>query len=105
VRKPKPEVATLLGGGWIASGPPAPDRSPKLVWPEGLRMAPLEMAGEVQTPLLGDAARDLQVGDRVWLRHTKAGEVSEHLDEFLLVNDGAVVETMNTYRGDGQNFL
>jgi D-serine deaminase-like pyridoxal phosphate-dependent protein len=105
VRKPKPELATLLGGGWIASGPVANDRLPLLAWPQGLRMLPLEMAGEVQTPVRGAAARELAIGDRVWLRHTKAGELSEHLDEFLMVDNGEVVETMSTYRGDGQVFL
>lgn len=105
VRKPKPGLATLLGGGWIASGPAANDRLPQLVWPRGLRMLPTEMAGEVQTPVRGAAAGALQVGDRVWLRHTKAGELSEHLDEFLVVDGERVVETVNTYRGDGQVFL
>ena len=50
VRRPAPDIATLLGGGWIASGPPAPDRLPQLVWPAGLSMRPREAAGEVQTP-------------------------------------------------------
>lgn len=68
-------------------------------------MLPTEMAGEVQTPVRGAAAGALQVGDRVWLRHTKAGELSEHLDEFLVVDGERVVETVNTYRGDGQVFL
>ena len=49
--------ATLLGGGWIASGPPGADRLPQLVWPEGLRMLPREMAGEVQTPVDGRRRR------------------------------------------------
>ncbi|HXR43641.1 MAG TPA: alanine racemase, partial [Pseudolysinimonas sp.] len=75
VRRPTPDVATLLGGGWIASGPTGADRQPQLAWPTGLRMLPREMAGEVQTPVTGAAARDLAVGDRVWLRHTKAGEL------------------------------
>jgi len=105
VRKPRPDIATLLGGGWIASGPAANDRLPQVAWPQGVRMEPREMAGEVQTPLLGDAARTLSVGDRVWLRHTKAGELSEHLNEFLLVDGGSVVETLPTYRGDGKAFL
>jgi D-serine deaminase-like pyridoxal phosphate-dependent protein len=105
VRKPKPELATLLGGGWIASGPAAADRLPLIAWPQGLRMFPNEMAGEVQTPVRGPAARSLTVGDRAWLRHTKAGELSEHLNELLVVDEGRVLETVNTYRGDGQVFL
>ena len=105
VRRPTADIATLLGGGWIASGPPGPDRLPRVVWPEGLRMEPREAAGEVQTPLRGAAARDLVVGDRVWLRHTKAGELSEHLDEFALVEAGEIVGSMPTYRGEGRVFL
>ena len=105
VRRPTPDIATLLGGGWIASGPPAPDRVPKVVWPEGLRMLARESAGEVQTPLQGEAARDLAVGDRVWLRHTKAGELSEHLAAFAVVENGAVIGELPTYRGEGTAFL
>jgi D-serine deaminase-like pyridoxal phosphate-dependent protein len=105
VRRPAPDIATLLGGGWIASGPPGPDRVPKVVWPEKLRMLARESAGEVQTPLSGAAARDLHVGDRVWLRHTKAGELSEHLDAFALVENGEVVGEVPTYRGEGKVFL
>ncbi len=105
VRRPTPDIATLLGGGWIASGPPGPDRVPKLVWPEGLRMLARESAGEVQTPVQGAAARELGVGDRVWLRHTKAGELSEHLDAFALVENGVLVGETPTYRGEGKVFL
>jgi D-serine deaminase-like pyridoxal phosphate-dependent protein len=103
VRKPNPAMATMLGGGWIASGPPAPDRLPLPVWPPGLGFVAREMAGEVQTPLTG--AGSLSVGDRVWLRHTKAGELSEHLNEFAIVNDGQITEMMPTYRGEGKAFL
>lgn len=105
VRRPTPEVATLLGGGWIASGPTAPDRQPQLVWPEGLRTLPREASGEVQTPVTGAAAARLSVGDRVWLRHTKAGELSEHLDAFALVSEGELVGELPTYRGEGKAFL
>lgn len=105
VRKPSPETAVLLGGGWVASGPAANDRLPKIVWPESLEMVAREMAGEVQTPLTGAGAASLSVGDRVWLRHTKAGELSEHLDEFAIVDGGTIVETMPTYRGQGRVFL
>lgn len=105
VRRPTADIATLLGGGWVASGPPGPDRVPKVVWPEGLRMLGRESAGEVQTPLRGAAARDLRIGDRVWLRHTKAGELSEHLDAFALVENGEIVGELPTYRGEGTAFL
>jgi D-serine deaminase-like pyridoxal phosphate-dependent protein len=105
VRKPTPEMATILGGGWIASGPPSADRMPQLAWPQGLKMVPREMAGEVQTPVTGAAAARLQVGDRVWLRHTKAGELSEHLNAFAIVENGKIVETVPTYRGEGKAFL
>jgi D-serine deaminase-like pyridoxal phosphate-dependent protein len=105
VRKPSPKTATLLGGGWIASGPSGDSRLPRITWPEGLRMVPRESAGEVQTPLRGPGAARLHPGDRVWLRHTKAGELSEHLNEFAIVDGGEVVESVPTYRGEGKSFL
>lgn len=105
VRRPSPKHATILGGGWIASGPPAADRLPRIVWPEGLVMEPREMAGEVQTPVSGRAARRLSVGDRVWFRHTKSGELAEHLNEFAVVDGDETVATIPTYRGEGMAFL
>jgi D-serine deaminase-like pyridoxal phosphate-dependent protein len=105
VRRPNPETATILGGGWIASGPPGPDRLPKIVWPAGLAMAPREMAGEVQSPVTGHAARGMRAGDRVWMRHTKSGELAEHLNEFALVDGGSVVGMTPSYRGEGKAFL
>lgn len=103
VRKPRHDMATVLGGGWIASGPPAVDRVPLPVWPEGLRMVPREMAGEVQTPL-ANAAR-LAVGDRVWFRHTKSGEFAEHVNEVSIVEGETIAETLPTYRGEGKAWL
>jgi D-serine deaminase-like pyridoxal phosphate-dependent protein len=105
VRRPTAAHATILGGGWIASGPPGADRVPRPVWPEGLAFEPREMAGEVQTPVTGRAARRLAVGDRVWFRHTKSGELAEHLNEFAVVDGGEVVDTVPTYRGEGKAFL
>jgi D-serine deaminase-like pyridoxal phosphate-dependent protein len=105
VRKPRPDMATLLGGGWIASGPPAPDRLPQVVWPRATRMQAREMAGEVQTPLSGRGAAGLKVGDRVWLRHTKSGELSEHVNEFSVVEGTEVVDVVPSYRGEGKAFL
>jgi len=109
VRRPAPDTATLLGGGWIASGPPGADRMPQVVWPTGLTMVEREMAGEVQTPLTGAAAGVMRIGDRVWLRHTKSGELSEHVNEFQLVdssgNGMTVVGSVPSYRGEGKVFL
>jgi len=59
----------------------------------------------VQTPLRGRAARTLRVGDQVWLRHTKAGELSEHLNTLYVVDDARVTGALLTYRGEGKAFL
>jgi D-serine deaminase-like pyridoxal phosphate-dependent protein len=59
----------------------------------------------VQTPLRGEAARALRIGDRVWFRHAKAGELAEHVDEFQLVEGDVITDSARTYRGEGRNFL
>ncbi|GIH27264.1 alanine racemase [Acrocarpospora phusangensis] len=105
VRKPSPGVATVLGGGYHASGPPGPTRLPQPYLPAGLRYHPDEGAGEVQTPLLGEAAHDLRVGDRVWFRHAKAGELCEHFPALHLLENDTVTERVPTYRGEGKFFL
>ena len=123
VRRPSPDVATVLGGGWIASGPTGPDRVPRPVWPPDVDLVPNEGAGEVQTPLRGPGARDLRVGDLTWWRHAKAGELSEHTDELVVVRSHVqddewraerapgrrveveVEDVVPTYRGEGKAFL
>jgi D-serine deaminase-like pyridoxal phosphate-dependent protein len=104
VRRPAPRIATVLGGGWIASGPAEPSRLPQPYLPEGLRFKPDEGAGEVQTPLLGAAAAKLRPGDRVWFRHAKAGELCEHVNQLQLI-DGETASPAPTYRGEGHAFL
>jgi D-serine deaminase-like pyridoxal phosphate-dependent protein len=104
-RHPSPGVATLLGGGYIASGPAGKDRLPEPYQPPGLRFDPLEGAGEVQTPLLGDSAAKLRVGDRVYMRHAKAGELCERFNSLLLLEGERVVDEVPTYRGEGRAFL
>jgi D-serine deaminase-like pyridoxal phosphate-dependent protein len=105
VRRPGPGVATLLGGGYPASGAAGPDRLPRPHLPAGLRLDRLEGAGEVQTPVLGPAADALRVGDVVFLRHAKAGELCERFDVLHLVEGDAVVDAVPTYRGEGRTFL
>ncbi|MBO0828244.1 MAG: amino acid deaminase/aldolase [Streptosporangiales bacterium] len=105
VRRPAPSIATVSGGGWVASGVPGTDRLPVPEWPTGLRLVGAEAAGEVQTPLRGAAADTLHVGDRVWFRHAKAGELCEHVNELHLVDGDRVLATVPTYRGEGRAFL
>jgi D-serine deaminase-like pyridoxal phosphate-dependent protein len=105
VRRPGPGVVTVLGGGWVASGAAGPDRLPTPWLPRGLRLDGREGAGEVQTPLRGAAADRLAIGDRVWFRHAKAGELCEHVDELHVVDGDAVTGTVATYRGEGKAFL
>jgi D-serine deaminase-like pyridoxal phosphate-dependent protein len=104
VRRPGADVVTLLGGGYVASGPPGADRLPTPVFPPGLRLTGLEGAGEVQTPVRGMWANALAIGDRVWFRHAKAGELCERFDTLLLVEGDAVVDEVPTYRGEGKAF-
>jgi D-serine deaminase-like pyridoxal phosphate-dependent protein len=105
VRRPTSGHATVLGGGWVASGPGGADRLPVPCHPPGLALVGAEGAGEVQTPLTGPGAARLALGDRVWFRHAKAGELSEHVDTLHLVDRSAVVGTAPTYRGEGRAFL
>ena len=105
VRRPAAGVVTALGGGYVASGPPARDRLPEPVHPQGLRLDPNEAAGEAQTPLLGPAADTLRIGDRVWMRHAKAGELCERFPTLHLVSGNRIVDEVPTYRGEGRCFL
>jgi D-serine deaminase-like pyridoxal phosphate-dependent protein len=105
VRKPAPWISTALGGGYLASGVGDSTRLPTPYLPAGLRLDRFEGAGEVQTPLLGEAARNLRVGDRVYFRHTKAGELCERFNTLHLVSGDEVVDEVPTYRGEGNAFL
>ena len=80
VRRPGRGVVTALGGGYLASGPADALRLPVPALPEGLQLDKLEGAGEVQTPLRGAVADGLQIGDSVYMRHSKAGELCERFD-------------------------
>ena len=107
-RRPGPGLVTVAGGGWIASGAAGPDRLPVPTYPEGLRVLGAEGAGEVQTPLRGEAADALAIGDRVWFRHAKAGELCERVADLHLVGGAGgdeVVDVVPTYRGEGMTFL
>ncbi|HEV7210655.1 MAG TPA: amino acid deaminase/aldolase [Blastococcus sp.] len=103
-RRPAPDTVTVAGGGWIASGPAGADRLPTPTYPAGLHLLGTEGAGEVQTPLRGPGAADLRIGDRVWFRHAKAGELGEHVDVLHLLQGDALTGAVPTYRGEGRTF-
>ncbi|MGZ4448340.1 MAG: amino acid deaminase/aldolase [Nocardioides sp.] len=104
VRRPSPQVATVHGGGLVASGPAGADRLPTPWAPAGLHLTGLEGAGEVQTPLTGHAAGLLAIGDLVWFRHAKSGELFEHTTTVHLLAGDDLVDTVPTYRGHGLAF-
>jgi D-serine deaminase-like pyridoxal phosphate-dependent protein len=104
VRRPSPHVATVAGGGFIGSGPSGSDRAP-LPWaPPGLHLTGLEGAGEVQSPLTGHPAAILEIGDLVWFRHAKSGELFEHGNTVQLLAGDEIVDRVQTYRGLGHAF-
>jgi len=105
VRRPGRGVVTALGGGYLASGPADAARLPQPYLPSGLRLDGQEGAGEVQTPLIGQAADELAIGDRVYLRHAKAGELCERFSSLHLLEGEEIVDEVPTYRGEGGCFL
>ncbi|MGZ4534434.1 MAG: alanine racemase [Nocardioidaceae bacterium] len=101
VRRPGPGLVTVAGGGFAASGAAGPDRLPVPWAPPGLSLSSLEGAGEVQTPLTGAPASTLAIGDLVWFRHAKSGELMEHVNAVHLMSGTSIVDTVPTYRGLG----
>ncbi|MES2965262.1 MAG: alanine racemase [Bdellovibrionota bacterium] len=101
-RHSHPGTWTCLGGGYPASGV-GPDRAPVPYLPEGVTLLRNEGAGEVQTPIAsGDP---LSIGDLVFFRHAKAGELCERFGELHLIRGDRVVDVVKTYRGEGQCFV
>jgi D-serine deaminase-like pyridoxal phosphate-dependent protein len=101
VRRPGGGLATVAGGGFVASGASGKDRLPTPWAPPDLHLTSLEGAGEVQTPLTGSGARLLQIGDWVWFRHAKSGELAEHTNQVRLLAGDKIVDTVLSYRGLG----
>ena len=105
VRNSQKNIYTCLGGGYVASGTTDKSKAPSIYLPEGATLFPNEMAGEVQTPIMYKGSITLNIGDPVFLRHSKAGELCEHFESLCLIRDGKVVNRVETYRGAGQCFL
>ncbi|ELZ12269.1 alanine racemase [Halovivax asiaticus JCM 14624] len=105
VRRPEPGVYTCRGGGYVASGPPGVDKIPTPHLPRGVSLFDAEGAGEVQTPVSYDGPHRLELGDPVFCRHAKAGELCTHFEHLHVIDDGELVDRHPTYRGDGAWFL
>lgn len=105
VRQPKPHIFTCLGGGYIASGQVGVIKQPLPYLPVGAKLTSLEGAGEVQTPVLYRGSEKLKVGDPIFMRHSKAGELCEHFNTLYLISGGKIVDEVPTYRGEGKVFL
>jgi D-serine deaminase-like pyridoxal phosphate-dependent protein len=105
VRKPAPGIYTCLGGGYTASGAAGRDKLPRPYLPAGAHLLSLEGAGEVQTPVAYHGVHRLELGDPIFMRHAKAGEICERFTHLVLIQKGEVVEEVPTYRGAGQCFL
>jgi D-serine deaminase-like pyridoxal phosphate-dependent protein len=103
VRRPAEDIATLFGAGYVASGPAKRSRLPLPV-DDDLELLSTEGAGELQTPVHGASAGALRIGERVWFRHAKAGEMLERFDTVNLVEGSSVVARVQSYRCDGMNF-
>ena len=104
-RRPTARMVTCHGGGFIASGPGGADRLPLPVFPAGARLLPLEGAGEVQTPVALPDGAEVALGDPLFFRPAKSGELAEHFDEYLCVRGDRIEARARTYRGLGRRFL
>ncbi|HRB67166.1 MAG TPA: amino acid deaminase/aldolase [Chitinophagales bacterium] len=105
VRKPKENIYTCLGGGYIASGTAGIDKIPKPYLPNGIKLTENEACGEVQTPCVYNGNEKLNIGDTILFRHSKAGEICERFNELQLISNGKIIESVPTYRGQGKCFL
>ncbi|WP_426222694.1 alanine racemase [Psychrobacter sp. DWR1-2-3] len=130
-RQPEKNVITCHSGGFIASGAAGADKAPVIHYPEYLSLLNDEGFGEVQTPMaISKAKKDgntprLSIGDVVWCRHAKAGELCEHFNELIcyrqsaqsttdgfarsegtrpIINTKTKNQVMTTYRGEGKCF-
>lgn len=103
-RRPAPGIYTCHGGGYVASGT-GRDKMPQPYLPAGVRLLPLEGAGEVQTPIHYTGRQKLGLGDPIFMRYAKAGEMCERFNVLLAISEGSIVGEMPTYRGEGLVFL
>lgn len=104
-RNPEANVVVCHGGGYIASGAISIDKQPVLYEKGKFEFFALEGAGEVQTPLKMTTKETMKLGDTIYFRHAKAGELCERFTKLEAVRDGQHINSFKTYRGSGKCFL
>lgn len=102
-RKPQADYVTCHSGGYISSGEPGLDKAPVPFLPPGLKPVKDEGFGEVQTPFHAPGLK-FELGDPIFCRPSKAGEVAERFMIYHLIEGDKVVGQVPTYRGQGQCF-
>ncbi len=103
-RQARKHIYTGGSGGYIASGAVNDLKAPKPYLPAKIKTIKNEGFGEVQSPLIYKG-KDLMVGDPVFLRHCKAGELCERFNELHLIRDKKIIDNVPTYRGEQQCFV
>jgi D-serine deaminase-like pyridoxal phosphate-dependent protein len=98
-RKPQDDYYTCKSGGFIASGETSLDKSPIPFLPAGMKMVGNEGFGEVQTPVKYIGEEEIQLGDPLFFRPAKAGEIAEHFKDYILIRNNEIVDRVPTYRG------
>lgn len=105
VRSPKAGMFTAMGGGYVASGSVGIEKQPLPYLPKGIKLTTNEGTGEVQTPFEYKGKEKIGIGAPVFFRHAKAGELCERFNSLAVISEGKIIDTFNTYRGDGMCFL
>ena len=105
VRKPTKDIYTCSGGGYIASGSLSKASQPVPFLPQSIELTYHEGLGEVQTPLKYTGNIDVGIGDPVFFRAPKAGEICERFNEIALIRKNKIEKIVKTYRGEGRCFL
>ena len=104
VRRPAKGIVTAYGGGYVASGEPGWSRVPSPVGRALRLIRSARLRARCRRHCAGRPPIAWRIGDRVWMRGAKAGELLERFDHVHLVQQGRLVETVPSYRGEGQNF-
>lgn len=96
MRQPARQVHAILGGGYTAADTLDRNALPRPYLPAGAELDRLVGAGPAQIPIRYSGP--LNVGDPIFLRHANAGELCERFGALVLVEDGAIADTLPTYR-------